>query len=71
MTDEFTVGDVIKSGTAYVVLTYVCKSKWNGMLLKTCDSGKAGQCFTCMEGFKGWKKTGRRFPQIAEVLKQM
>ena len=47
--------------------------EWNDVenAINDCDACEPGQCYTCMHGFDGWKKTGRSFPQIAEVLKRL
>lgn len=76
---EIKVGDEIVRGDAHVVITYLDKIpmknneyyRWNGMLLNTCNAGKAGGTYSGMTGFKHWTKTGKYYPQIAEVLRQM
>lgn len=75
---EIKVGDEIVCGDAHVVITYLDKNhknseyyKWNGMLLNTCDAGKAGGTYSGMTGFKNWAKTSKHYPEIAEVLERM
>lgn len=66
---EIKVGDEIVCMDAHVVVTYISpKGEWNGFLLNEGNHGKKGQGYTCMSSFKGWRKTGRHFPQIAKVL---
>ena len=69
---EIKVGDEIVYNDAHVVITYISPSnEWNGFLLNDCKNGKRGNGYTLMKGFKSWKKTGRHFPQIAEVLAEL
>jgi hypothetical protein len=69
---EINVGDEVVFEDAHVVITYISPSnEWNGFLLNDCESGKRGHGYTLMKGFAGWRKTGRHFPQIAEVLAEM
>lgn len=69
--NEIRIGDEIKSGDAYVVVTWKSKDEWNGMLLNDCDCGKAGACYTLMKGFTDWRKTGIHYHQISEILSQL
>lgn len=66
---EIKVGDEIVSGDAYVVVTYISpEGEWNGFTLNKTKYGEKGQGYTCMRNFNFWQKTGRHYPQIAEVL---
>ena len=70
--DTIQIGDEIVKGNAYVVVTYISpEDEWNGFLLNEGNHGKQGQGYTCMSNFNGWRKTGRHFPQIAEVFSEM
>lgn len=70
--EKIKVGDEIVFGSAHVVVTYINSyNEWNGFAINDCGVCKPGQGYTCMQGFDGWKKTGRHFQQIAEVLKQL
>lgn len=63
------VGDEIISGDAHVVVTWLDKyGNWNGMLLNECEEGYIGSTYSCMNGFRGWRKTNKRYPKIAEAL---
>lgn len=72
--EDFKVGDEIVSGSAHAhaVITYITScNEWDGFAINDCDACEPGQCYTCMHGFDGWKKTGRHFDLIAEVLKRL
>lgn len=63
------VGDEIISGDAHVVVTWLDEyGNWNGMLVNECEEGHIGCTYSCMSGFRGWRKTNKRYPKIAEVL---
>lgn len=69
---EIHVGDVIRDDDVEAVVTWCDGKNWNGFLLKRKneDVGEVGQVYSCMS-CNDWKKTGRHFPEIAEVLKKM
>ena len=68
---EIKVGDEVVCGDAYVVVTYISpEGEWDGFLLND-EHGKHGQGYTCMSDFRGWRKTGRRFSQIIEILSKL
>lgn len=71
--EEIEIGDEIIHRSARVVVTYINSydDEWNGFAINDCDNCKPGQVYICMQGFKNWKKTGRHFQQIADVLKQL
>lgn len=70
--NEIHVGDVIRDDDVEAVVTWCDGKNWNGFLLKRKneDVGEVGQVYSCMS-CNEWKKTGRHFPEIAEVLKKL
>ena len=68
--DGIIVGDEIVYGDTHAVVTYAGATSWNGFAINDSDKALKGHGYTCM-GYDGWKKTGRTFPQIADVLNQM
>lgn len=69
--EEIKVGDVIQNhDDVEAVVTWCDGKNWNGFLLGGEGVGEVGQVYSCMR-YKGWKKTGRTFPEIAEVLKKL
>lgn len=65
---EIKVGDEIVCNCAHAVVTYITpEGDWNGFSINEVDKG---QGYTCMR-INGWRKTGRHFPQITEVLAEL
>lgn len=68
--EEIKVGDVIRNDDVEAVVTWCDGKDWNGFLLKGECVGEVGQVYSCMS-CNEWKKTGRHFPEIVEVLKKL
>ncbi len=60
-------GDVI-----HVVITWVCYNHnwryWSGIALNDTTFSYKGECYSCVSNFIDWKKTGRTFPQLVDIL---
>lgn len=67
---EIHVGDEVRNDDVEAVVTWCDGKYWNGFLLKGEGVGEVGQVYSCMS-CNEWKKTGRTFHQIAEVLKKL
>lgn len=68
--NEIRVGDVVRNDDVEAVATWCDGKNWNGFLLKGEGVGEVGQVYSCMS-CNEWKKTGRTFPEVAEVLKKL
>ena len=72
--DQIHVGDVLLSpcGNVEVVVTWIEGNDFSGVAVSTEDTdyAKIGHTYSG-QSIQDWHKTGRHFPQIAEVLKKM